>query len=64
MSKDLHHWQTEILYDEMQGPLSHKRFSDWEKDFIKSLLGKFFNDPEYKLSDRQKQVLQDLWDKD
>lgn len=63
MTKQVEHWQVECLHDEMQGPLSHNRFTDWEKRFISSLLGEFFNNPEYRLTDKQKDILDNIWDK-
>ena len=63
MNKSVEHWQVECLHDEMNGRLSHNRFTDWEIKFITSLLGLFYNDPEYILTSKQKEYLQSIWDK-
>ena len=63
MEKTREYWMIECLFDEIQGPLASNRFSQWEMQFITDLNARFFNDENYKLSDKQLDALEKIWEK-
>lgn len=61
--KSSDYFKVDCLFDEVSGPLSIQRFTEWEIKFIKSLMAEFFNNEEYKLSPKQLECLDRIWEK-
>lgn len=55
------HYMVTCLLEEVQQ--NGFRFSEMDVAYIKDLAGKFYNDPEYKLSEKQKKWLDIIWEK-
>lgn len=64
MEKSTEYYIAEGLYDQSRGHLAHQRFTEWELKFINDIWVRFFDNPEYELTENQIKVLHKLWEKD
>ena len=60
MEKSREHFMVTCIYEELDTPAKMK-YSEKEDKFIRDLLARFFNDPDYKLSDKQLAWLDAIW---
>lgn len=62
-NKSREYYMVDCLFDEVNGALSNQRFTEWEIRFIKSLMAEFFNNEDYKLSPKQLECLDNIWER-